>query len=38
MYGESSRDYIGLLKKFELDANSLAKKVKSFVKGDSIGP
>jgi transketolase len=38
MYGESSRDYIGLLKKFELDANSLAKKVKSFVKGDPIGP
>ncbi len=36
MFGESSRDYIGLLQKFELDENSLAKKVKSFVKGDSI--
>lgn len=37
MFGESSRDYAGLLQKFELDANSLAKKVKSFVRGDSIG-
>ncbi|MGC8911990.1 MAG: transketolase family protein [Nitrososphaeria archaeon] len=37
MFGESSRDYIGLLQKFELDAKSLAKKVKSFVEGDSIG-
>lgn len=36
VFGESSRDYIGLLQKFELDENSLAKKVKSFVEGDSI--
>ncbi|MBC7090919.1 MAG: transketolase family protein [Nitrososphaeria archaeon] len=36
IFGESSRDYIGLLQKFELDENSLAKRVKSFVEGDSI--
>lgn len=30
-FGESSRDYAGLLQKFELDAESLAKKVRCFI-------